>query len=81
MEILWRSPAGDSDLGVLAELNLMLIQDEGHRNSMGLAELQDRMAGWLDSEYEATILSTGDADNVAYALWAARPEHVYLRQF
>ena len=32
-----------ADAALLAELNRQLIRDEGHRNSMSLAELETRM--------------------------------------
>jgi len=29
----------------------VLIRDEGHRNAMTVAQLQERMANWLKGEY------------------------------
>ena len=40
--------AAPGDAGVLAPLNKRLIDDEGHRNPMGVEALRDRMRGWLD---------------------------------
>jgi hypothetical protein len=40
----WRA-ANDEDLDLLAGWNKQLIQDEGHRNSMSVPELRERMAG------------------------------------
>lgn len=68
-------------MDILASLNQQLIRDEGHRNLMSLSELQDRMKGWLESEYEAALFSLPGTDSIAYALWAIYPEHIYLRQF
>ena len=39
--------ARPDDVGVLAELNHQLIQDEGHRNQMTVPELKIRMTNWL----------------------------------
>lgn len=72
--------AGSVDIGVLAGLNLKLIRDEQHRNSMTLVELEQRMAGFLSTDYEATLFETDD-DVVGFALYRAEPAHLYLRQF
>jgi hypothetical protein len=41
--------------GILGELNHLLIKDEGHRNSMSIPELVERMRGWLITDYRASI--------------------------
>ena len=44
------------DSPMLAELNSQLIRDEGHRNPMTIAQLEERMRGWLTSgEYRAVL--------------------------
>jgi GNAT superfamily N-acetyltransferase len=72
--------ATEKDCARLAELNHQLIRDEGHRNPMSAAELEERMRGWLGSEYQAVIFEE-DGDWVAYALFREQPEEIYLRQF
>jgi predicted acetyltransferase len=67
------------DCALLAELNHQLIHDEGHRNKMTAPELEQRMKGWLASEYAAVILES-DGEVVAYALYREQPEEIYLRQ-
>ena len=67
------------DCAVLAELNHQLIHDEGHRNPMTVPELEQRMKGWLASDY-AAMLFENDAEVVAYALYREEPEDIYLRQ-
>jgi ribosomal protein S18 acetylase RimI-like enzyme len=67
------------DCPLLAELNHQLIRDEGHRNKMTVPELEQRMRGWLQSEYMAVIFEQG-GELVAYALYRDEPEEVYLRQ-
>ena len=79
MKLRWRE-ATEADLGLLAEWNHHLIRDEGHRNPMTVAQLGERMKGWLQGEYRAAIFSLGD-EPVAYALYKREPEQIYLRQF
>lgn len=79
MEISFQSATVD-DAPSLAEMNLQLIRDEGHRNPMSLMELTQRMTGWLEGEYEAVLFQQATR-NVGYALYRREPEHIYLRQF
>src|SRR5262249_54311158 len=58
-----------------------LIDDEGHRNPMTVAELETRMAGWLAGEYQAVIFAAPDGQALGYALFRRETGHVYLRQF
>ena len=67
------------DCALLAELNHQLIRDEGHRNRMTVPELEQRMKGWLASEY-AAVLFENSGEIVAYALYREQPEEIYLRQ-
>jgi len=46
---------------------------------MTASELEHRMKGWLASEYAAVIFEDG-GKTVAYALFRAEPEEIYLRQ-
>ena len=68
-----------NDCALLAEFNYQLIRDEGHRNKMTIPELEQRMRGWLQSEY-AAILFEDEQETVAYALYREQPEEIYLRQ-
>jgi GNAT superfamily N-acetyltransferase len=73
--------ASAQDCPMLAVLNAQLIQDEGHRNPMTVAELEDRMRAWLTSgEYQA-LLWEDHHEVVAYALFRETADEVYLRQF
>src|SRR3954467_9781170 len=67
------------DCALLAELNHQLIRDEGHRNKMTVPELEQRMKGWLASEY-AGMMFQDNGHVVAYALYREQPEEIYLRQ-
>ena len=69
--------SGDSQ--ILAELNHQLIQDEGHRNTMTIPELAERMRGWLAAGYRATVFED-DSGILAYALYREEQESIYLRQ-
>jgi len=67
------------DAELLASLNAQLIRDEGHRNPMTVAQLAERMSGWLSGEYKAVIFE-GSEEVIGYALFRREPEYVYLRQ-
>ncbi len=72
--------AGEGDLSLLAELNQQLIQDEGHSNSMTVAELESRMRAWLVRVYTAVLfLRAGIV--VGYALYRTDNAGIFLRQF
>lgn len=79
MNLTWRK-ADPSDLGLLAEWNYQLIQDEGHQNRMTVAELATRMREWLANEYRAVLFTSND-EPVVYALYRPDPASIYLRQF
>lgn len=73
--------AGPKDSRILAEMNEQLIVDQAHENVLRGEQLVDRMASWLNGEYEAALGSV-DGRPALYALW--RPEGdnaIYLRQF
>jgi GNAT superfamily N-acetyltransferase len=68
-----------ADVGLLAEWNHQLIEDEGHSNPMSLAELAQRMRVWLQTDYRGVIFWEGEP--VAYALYRKTDGQVHLRQF
>ena len=68
------------DCPLLGELNHQLIRDEGHRNRMGAAELEERMRKWFEGEYQGVIFEDEDGV-VGYALFRSDSTEVYLRQF
>lgn len=78
MKLSWREVVV-SDLGLLAEWNHQLIQDEGHRNPMTVEQLAERMKNWLQGEYRAVIFTNDEP--VGYALFKTEEELIYLRQF
>lgn len=73
--------ASVEDCPRLAALNAQLIQDEGHRNPMTVAPLEDRMRGWLLSGEYRALLWEDNAEVVAYAVFRDTATEVYLRQF
>lgn len=66
------------DAELLATLNAQLIRDEGHRNSMSVPQLTERMATWLRGDHSAVIFES-DSHVVGYALYRTEPDYTYLR--
>ena len=79
-DVMQLSPARSSDASLLATLNHQLILDEGHRNRMSVAELEDRMREWLGEDYAAYIFYV-DSNVVGYVLYRFDNDYVYVRQF
>lgn len=77
--MLSHRPATVEDAPLLAELNHQLIRDEGHRNPMTVAELEQRMRDWLAADYNAILFEKNGA-TVAYALYREQLTEIYLRQ-
>jgi len=72
--------ANENDLDLLAIWNQQLIEDEGHDNSMTLAQLRERMSEWLKGDYQVIVFSKTSAP-CAYAVFQDRDDYIYLRQF
>lgn len=81
-------PATTTDLPLIAHMNHELIRDEGHRNPMTVAQLEERARGFLASaDWRIEIIE--QAGHVAgFATWRweedlAEPsrQRIYLRQF
>ena len=68
------------DCALLAGYNHQLIQDEGHRNTANIVELEERMRCWLAGDYVA-VLFVKNRETVAYALYRELPDEIYLRHF
>lgn len=68
------------DVPQLALLNKQLIEDEKSNNPMSLKELEERMSGFLNSEYEAYFFLVEEVV-VGYALVKNTCTPLYLRQF
>lgn len=63
----------------LAELNMQLVEDEGHSNLMGIPELANRMDSWLSSEY--TCYGVCDDEKIlSYCLFRDDHDYFYIRQ-
>lgn len=69
----------ESDLDLLAEWNHQIIRDEGHRNTMSVRQLRERMKGWPEGKYKAVLFDIG-SDPVAYTLHREGDQEIYLRQ-
>jgi len=70
----------EADLDELAVLNKQLIEDEGHDNKMNIAELRERMRGFIAGTYCAYLFKAG-GKTVGYALVDRARKPCYLRQF
>jgi|SRR5580658_4825606 GNAT superfamily N-acetyltransferase len=75
----WRW-AQKRDCRLLAEMNFQLIEDERHRNTMDVGDLERRMRSWLQEGYEAVIFEH-DREPASYALYRAEAAEVHLRHF
>ncbi len=70
----------EEDIRVLADMNKMLIEDEGSDNPMNISQLEERMKGFLEGEYDAYFFIEKDTI-VGYALVRHTSDPFYLRQF
>lgn len=76
------------DLGLLARMNRELADDEGHRNPMTVAQLEERFKRFIDQEGWSVDLFALDDEIIGYATHRyeadlAEPSgrRIYLRQF
>ena len=68
------------DVPQLAFFNKQLIEDEKSNNPMSIEELEGRMTGFLNTEYDAYFFLV-DEVVVGYALVKKTCTPLYLRQF
>ena len=71
---------GEQDIPQLAAMNKRLIEDEKSDNPMNISELENRMKGFLETEYDAYFFRDGDSI-AGYALVKRNCTPPYLRQF
>ena len=69
-----------NDVPELAIMNQMLMEDEKADKSLDLRQLQERMSGFMKSDYKAFLFSF-ENKNVGYALCDVEKTPIYLRQF
>ncbi len=86
MEIRLRAASPD-DVGLLADMNKRLIEDEGSSNPLDREQLQARMRNWLEADWKADFLMCGE-ETAGYALYRFKEndyhpgiKEVYLRQY
>ena len=65
---------------LLAQMNKRLIEDERSTNPMTVEELEERMRGFISTEYSAYFFMQ-DETVVGYALVKDTEKPLYLRQF
>ena len=70
----------NQDVPQLALMNKHLIEDEKSNNPMRVEELEQRMQGFLSSDYKA-YLFVEDESVLGYALVRHTSTPLYLRQF
>lgn len=68
------------DVPQLAFFNKQLIEDEKSNNPMSIEELEERMTGFLNTEYDAYFFLVEET-MVGYALVKKTCTPLYLRQF
>jgi ribosomal protein S18 acetylase RimI-like enzyme len=75
-----------NDVPLLATCNRHLIEDEGSRNPMTVAELEERLQAWMSGAWEVVVFQDGNPV-VGYAVFQVRPDEfepaipsVYVRQ-
>ena len=68
------------DVSKLALLNKQLIDDEKSDNPMNLNELESRMKGFLETDYNAYFFIE-NSQIIGYALIRYTSSPIYLRQF
>jgi ribosomal protein S18 acetylase RimI-like enzyme len=71
---------GMNDIERLAIYNQQLIEDENSDNPMSHEELMERMASFIDGEYDAYFF-TENGSNIGYALVQKSAKPIYLRHF
>jgi len=76
------------DFGLLARMNRELADDEGHRNPMSVAQLEQRFERFVDQEGWSVDLFLLDEEIIGYAAHRREPdlaepsgERIHLRQF
>lgn len=80
--------ATEADLPLVAVMNRELIIDEGHRNLMTLAQLEERARGFLASGIWRIDVFEADRRTAGFATWREQEDvtetsgrSVFLRQF
>lgn len=68
------------DAALLSQMNKRLIDDEKSTNPMTVEELEERMRGFLSTDYSAYFFMQ-DETVVGYALVKDTEKPLYLRQF
>ena len=72
--------ATTADISELAVLNAALMRDEGHRNSLTIMQLEERMRKFLDQGHVA-VLFVDQHRTAGYALYRRDDDGIFLRQF
>jgi ribosomal protein S18 acetylase RimI-like enzyme len=69
-----------ADIGALAELNRLLIEDEKYDVRLSIEKLRERMSGFLENGYKAYFFKEHN-ELRGYALVDSKREPLYLRHY
>ena len=72
--------AGEGDIPALASMNAALLEQYRLPVTLGRAELEHRMTGYLSDGYQA-VLFTWDDEPAGYCLYRLFPKYAHLRHF
>ena len=72
-------PAESEDIGPLGRMNEQFIAEEGSRNPMSLAQLEQRMRGWLSEGWGLIVIEL-DGEIAGYMLFLERGDEYYPDQ-
>ena len=72
--------AGQESVPALAALNAALLEEQHLPVSLGQAELEHRMVGYLADGYQA-VLFTWDDEPIGYCLYRLYPKYAHVRHF
>ncbi|SAK97309.1 Acetyltransferase (GNAT) family protein [Caballeronia pedi] len=88
VETLDIRPATDADFALLARMNRELIEDEGHRNPMTIAQLEARFRRFVSEDGYSVDLLLLDGEIAGYTTHRYEPDNaeprgrrVFVRQF
>ncbi len=73
--------AKQDDLTILAMMYKQLRIDAKYRDTLSLAELQEKMNGFISDDGWVASLFYHEGQVIGYCLWQEKSDAVYIRQF
>ena len=71
--------AENADIGPIARMNARFIAEEGSRNPMSLAQLEQRMRGWLSGGWTLIVIEL-EGEIAGYMLFLERADEYFAEQ-